>query len=1566
MKFQFKNIFITIFNFFRKIYEYLKQNTLNKNKLPKINFDTKIKSFFTSILSYLKIIFNFLFISDKTTKKRSLLRHIINVLNIILGILLVVFVVVFFVMQTQWFKEKLRIEIQNIANEELNAKLSIGKIHGTFFTSLNIEDVLLSKNNDTLAYFSSLQLKYNPIQLIFKRIYVRELKLKNPKIFLLHDDSLKHWNFDNLVKKPSPEDTSKSSFPFLLVLKNISIENLYLKLANFNKRYDNSIIDKFSMDNLIIKNFNFYTNGNIYLDTNYFNINKLDIDFQTNLQNLNNVFLNAKIILTSNSVNIPLFNFMTNRSKIKLQTKLNNYYLFDTILVTNNNQADFSLNLSTFIDGKDLAIFSDELKNLGTNVDIDLSGKINNFNINKLFLQQKSSKFNFTGNVALYDDNINYNIKADDFNVSLAEIGKDFNIPALEKFRLKNITGNIVANGDKYHIRPELKIKSDYGNITANGWLNLKPDSNSYDIKISVDKFNLAGVTDIYSNLNFETHIKGREFDIKKMNTDINILIAKSFIDKYELDTTFNKISIVNNTINFKLNNILSGAEIKLDGFVDFTKNKPYYKIDAFVTRFNMKRVISDSLENTNLNFDLSVEGSSFDIDSIDAKLSFNLRNSIFNKRLVKNINLAAHIYNPFPNYQTLQIQSNVFDAEFTSRGGFKLAGDLISTQMKELTYIITKKIKQFNPILFGDTTIVDTTNLFLAKKDRLRNYEISYNIRTKDLNAASKIFSTYRIFAEGELFGVISSTNDNFSATLNFDFSKIDIKDENVTITYISDLKANYLIKQKYGNADLANFNTKFDLSINRIFAESDIKDLKFGFNLENKNLETYARVEYDTLVNLNAVCNIDFSADTVYKINFNKLEFNYNKYDWYLNKPITASIYRDRVILEQFWLGREKTRFQTVGEVNDSIIYFSVNMPANPIKDLVKYFYTDKAALPNIDGLINTTFSIDGNIFDPTITLELGIQNLSFNKIKYGNLDFRADYYNGNIEYSLVFLDTTLNFNKPLLNIAGNYPINIEILSGRNPNKQIETKPINVEIKSVDFDLKAIGNIIPFISEHGGLMNADIIISGNDIKDLMINGFLNISNAYFKVATNKLTYNFFTDIKFDNNIINIEKLQISNKDKISNRGKLNASGKIDFTNLEYNKVELTINGGLAILNNRFRNSSSPINGDLYFETKNDLKIYLDKSNARAEGSLILKNTDITLLFPEFAYSTEESDDINFVIKTNEQPKVTKIDLLTQNLENPKKSVIQQAKSSSQTKTVKEQTRNSLNMNFDIAVELEDENKMTIVLPPIEMDQQIVAFLTGKLVYKFVDGNSFLQGKVSLTENSYLNYIKKFTAEGDIIFESDIANPRLNITATYIANYVDTVKNFDDDVAVKIKITGYPKELGKTFAKTTDNIKVYMGRNNIDKNIPDPEKDIIDAGTFIVTGKFKKDLTALDKNILLNQSNLLANAGTAAVGAAMTAVANNILGDAVKNIDLRQNQRQEARVYISGKIGAFTYSIGSPTQGWQDLSKADIKLEYNILRKFYFRIEQKQPLIESTTFQNEIKEVGLRFKHEF
>ncbi len=243
MKIKLKNIFQKSFDKIKNFKICVEKSSLKDNNTKKpIN---KLSLIFNNIVQYIKKFLAFLTKKEQASKKRNYFKHLINIANVLLGIILVLFTITFFILQTDWFKETLRKEIIKTANEELDATLSIGKIHGTFFTSIIIDDVLLKRYGDTLAYIDKVQLHYNPIQLIFKRIYVRELSLLNPKIFLLHDDSLKHWNYDNLAKNPSPEDTTKSSFPLLIVIKNAKIDNLYLKIANYNRRVDNTLQNSF-------------------------------------------------------------------------------------------------------------------------------------------------------------------------------------------------------------------------------------------------------------------------------------------------------------------------------------------------------------------------------------------------------------------------------------------------------------------------------------------------------------------------------------------------------------------------------------------------------------------------------------------------------------------------------------------------------------------------------------------------------------------------------------------------------------------------------------------------------------------------------------------------------------------------------------------------------------------------------------------------------------------------------------------------------------------------------------------------------------------------------------------------------------------------------------------------------------------------------------------------------------------------------------------------------------------------------------------------------------------------
>ncbi len=125
--------------------------------------------------------------------------------------------------------------------EELTGrKVSSEKLKFNYFTStLYLENFkIFEKDNENIfVAFDSFDININPVQLIMKTLYIKEITLVNPQIHLEFLDNRR--NFDDILEKFAQEkiketeiqvDQEKSSKGFLknIEIKNISIENLTL------------------------------------------------------------------------------------------------------------------------------------------------------------------------------------------------------------------------------------------------------------------------------------------------------------------------------------------------------------------------------------------------------------------------------------------------------------------------------------------------------------------------------------------------------------------------------------------------------------------------------------------------------------------------------------------------------------------------------------------------------------------------------------------------------------------------------------------------------------------------------------------------------------------------------------------------------------------------------------------------------------------------------------------------------------------------------------------------------------------------------------------------------------------------------------------------------------------------------------------------------------------------------------------------------------------------------------------------------------------------------------------
>ncbi len=252
---------------------------------------------------------------------------------------------------------------------------------------------------------------------------------------------------------------------------------------------------------------------------------------------------------------------------------------------------------------------------------------------------------------------------------------------------------------------------------------------------------------------------------------------------------------------------------------------------------------------------------------------------------------------------------------------------------------------------------------------------------------------------------------------------------------------------------------------------------------------------------------------------------------------------------------------------------------------------------------------------------------------------------------------------------------------------------------------------------------------------------------------------------------------------------------------------------------------------------------------------------------------------------------------------------------------------------------------------------------MKGDLAYETIGGIQNIQGELKLLEGSTLEFLKTFTASGGIRFESDITNPYLDITATY-KNYKISIEadGKEIEVAVKIKLRGTVQDLSNNFASMEDNIAVYEGTENIQNDKPSTDKEKTDAIWFILTGKFTNETTSQEKQ---QSAGMLEGTAASLAGSLLGGVLNTYLGDYVRTLDVRSSGTA-TKFSLTGTVKNLRYTIGGSTNFFQDLSNANIRIEYPLIENLFIRVERRESITETNYPSEMINELGIKYRFEF
>lgn len=575
------------------------------------------------------------------------------------GILLLVGLALLFI-QTPLGKRQVVKIAENQVNKILNGTLSVGKIRGNFFSHLELENLLLlSDEQDTIAFIAAINLKYKLKSLLDNEIKVNKIEIEKPYVFLeqLNDSS---WSFAHWLK-PTPEDSTPSSFNMLIAVDKLSLIDGEIVIGALD-----SIIPS-KIDNLQLMALGSYSAESYGGEIEKFSFNACQPDVVLQKLALKVKGTPQMIELSSfslqtvqNEINISgLYHFdLQEKSSINLSTHPIILEEFAWILPDISTQAKPELSLSATLvkseidgeiklmeneNGLFLQFNSDKLLDalLADSSDIiipdyELNLRVNNLDI-AYWLDNSDMKYSLSGDLKAKGSGITPETACTELGVHLR------NSKAL-RYNLDEIR----LNGfyDKGDVDASLYGQGDFGEITAHpnvtGILGQNPryqlDAKTYDLNPAL----LLNDPGFDGAINMALNVSGIGFDYKTLHAsaDLNLFPSRFFgmeIDSIQTRLDYDRQNIIIHKLNINAlgayvtaegnYNLIDTSDLKLFASIDtLEKIKKFLDIpemESLQSSLKLNAHLNGKPENLQTNLDLSIGYTQFEsyyLDSLCAK----------------------------------------------------------------------------------------------------------------------------------------------------------------------------------------------------------------------------------------------------------------------------------------------------------------------------------------------------------------------------------------------------------------------------------------------------------------------------------------------------------------------------------------------------------------------------------------------------------------------------------------------------------------------------------------------------------------------------------------------------------------------------------------------------------------------------------------------------------------------------------------------------------------------------------------------------------------------------------
>ncbi|MGE5681180.1 MAG: hypothetical protein ACM34K_09920, partial [Bacillota bacterium] len=1130
---------------------------------------------------------------SKVKPKKSAFRKIVNVfLYTFIGIAVLIGLLLGFT-QTSTFREILRKEVIKQVNNSINAKLDIEKIEGTIFTSLIIRNASITDGSDTLASAGKILLKTSPLQVFLKRIYVRNFELADARINLLKD-SLGVYNFSKLSKAKKEIDTAKSKFPFQIIVADFRLNNISFRHGFYKNRNIDTSYSALNMDNLRVDSLYLALDAFVNLDRNDFQLRINGSKAKLNIQNFRLRDMRGNFFLTETGAKVDYFTVRTNTTDLDLFAHLDKVNFFDGFelskLKDSPVRVDLNVRLFDFADLAHFTVSTDMLK--GTvKTKFLASGTFGNIKIERLGLDYLQTHLNAGGVIRNLHSpkDMAFKIQVVNSYINEPDIAKllpKYAIPVYPKLQVKNI--NIDYEGTPLSFKTTFKADLPEGSVAAKGEMDLVPKETKYNFDIQTSKLNIEPVVPgVRTFLNASASIKGQGFKPGTLNAAANIVLGSTNIKEYQIDSL--RLNAVANKgkIIAKLNTLAMGTSAGLDANLDLNdKNNPDYSLSGQISSLNLRRVLKDTSLTTNLNFGFDLKGKSFDFRRMESQLNLVMNESSFRNKKIDPTNLRLTYTRPNPQERLIALRSDFADMDIRGNYSIDNAASIIGYESKIISQSILQKVYEFNPLaLFNDSLKAKEFEVQL-KLDKTKvpsiineDMDITYNLKIKDFKLISTFSGINKIDMDGAIGGKITNDRSGFRVSSDITMKYLKLFTAG-NLVYVSNLGFNFDVSRANNQVDFNNIAMNLRLATDRVFSGTDLKNILVQMNLKQNILDYNIAANMDTTLRAQLAGHADMTRNQ-FEFAINKFFVDYNNIQWVNDSSLVGLYSKDEFEIKRFSLIRNGSRINLMGRILGTGMLKGLtlqveNLDASVLKELAQ-------SNADVNGIINLKATADGWMDKPLIKVNLGINSIKAGKTELGSLQCDLDYANKLLKANLEFLDPAMNRLKPLLTMNGNVPIDLGFIGVKE--RLLKDQPMNLTLKSDNFDLTTVADLVPQVSDLKGKLFADLSIGGTTDK-LNYGGKLGLRDASFTAKQNGLPYSVDLAVSLGQETITIDNLAVHNAGGSEYSGTLSGNGKINFAGTELKTIDMSIGGDLALLSATSTTGDLPVNGTLVIQS--------------------------------------------------------------------------------------------------------------------------------------------------------------------------------------------------------------------------------------------------------------------------------------------------------------------------------------------------------------------------------------------